>query len=123
MSAKLGATSRPPENISAGESARVRVVATTISTWLVPGAVAATGTRKPCGAAHAARLKAVTSKPDERRPKRLHSPTRPEVRSEGPLCHFDAAKRRMAPSYDVAVITQRQRRGEVKHYSSRMRPP
>ncbi len=51
MSAKLGVTLRPPVNMIAGESARVRVVATTISTWLVPGAVAETGSRKPCGSA------------------------------------------------------------------------
>src|SRR5262249_37122068 len=48
MSAKSNADADPrlPENISAG-SLLLRVVATTISTWLVPGTVEATGSRTP----------------------------------------------------------------------------
>src|SRR5271170_825933 len=49
MSAKNASGDRPPPNRNAGDSARARVVATTISTWVVPGAFASdgTGTRKP----------------------------------------------------------------------------
>src|SRR5271166_5106385 len=49
MSANDASSARPPPNRIAGDSARARVVATTISTWLVSGASASegTGVRKP----------------------------------------------------------------------------
>jgi hypothetical protein len=49
MSANETSGALPPPNRNAGDSARVRVVATTISTWVVPGAAASdgTGTRNP----------------------------------------------------------------------------
>ncbi|MGI4766432.1 MAG: hypothetical protein ACRYGP_15425 [Janthinobacterium lividum] len=40
---------RSPENMTPGTDVSSRVVATSISTRLVPGAVAATGIRTPCG--------------------------------------------------------------------------
>ena len=47
MSAKFGASLAPAGKHFRRRMPRVRVVATTISTWLVPGALAATGSRKP----------------------------------------------------------------------------
>src|SRR5277367_6192532 len=61
MSAKDASGARPPPNRNAGDSARVRVVATTISTWLAPGAFASdgTGTRKPSELAQPVRPRAM----------------------------------------------------------------
>ena len=53
MSAKSSPGPRSPENISAGVL-RIRVVATSISTLLMPGAVTATGSRSPRGRAQPA---------------------------------------------------------------------
>src|SRR5271165_2710431 len=60
MSAKDASGARPPPNKNAGDSALVRVVATSISTWLVPGASAAegTGVRKPSELAQPASARA-----------------------------------------------------------------
>src|SRR4051812_19354347 len=59
MFAKDKAVPRAPENISEG-SAALRVVATNISTLLVPGAVVATGTRTPRKVEHPPRASATT---------------------------------------------------------------
>src|SRR5271165_6577108 len=61
MSAKDASGDRPPPNRNAGDSARVRVVATTISIWFAPGAFASdgTGTRKPSELAQPVRTRAI----------------------------------------------------------------